>query len=71
MQKIKKHLGEIFTTVGVFIFSYNIFNFSNHNGGFNLPGALEGYDYAPSVLTMIALGSALITIGILIMRNKK
>jgi len=70
MQKIKTYLGEILTAIGVAISSYNIFNFQNHGGSANLPG-FEGYYYPSNILLLIAIGFTLITIGVLVIKNKK
>jgi len=79
-QFIKKFIGEVLVTVGVGIFSFNIFNFdyqTYEKGGlqkiFGRSEGLEGiaYYYHNNVLTMIAVSAILITIGILIIKNKQ
>lgn len=79
MKKIKKHLGEIFTILGVGISSYNIFGFSvtTQSSGLSLPSLgstpIEGvaYYYENDTLIYISFGLSLITLGILIIINKK
>jgi len=77
---IKKYFGEISLVIGVGTFFYNIFNFSYRTfgkGGLlpKLPGSddFEGiaYFYSSDVLIMIAVGAILMTIGILIIKNKQ
>jgi len=79
-QFIEKYIGEIFVTIGIGTFFYNILNFSYRTygkGGLSpkLPGIpeLEGiaYYYKNDVLIMIALGAILATIGILIIKNRQ
>lgn len=72
-------MGELFTTIGVAIFSYNIFNFDYkiYGGGldkiFRPDGELEGivYYYSNNTLMMIAIGATISIIGLLIIKNKK
>jgi len=76
---IKKFIGEILVTLGTGAFFYNIFNFSyrtyTKNGLRPEPprGELEGiaYYYNNDVLMIIAIGAALTTIGILIIKNRQ
>lgn len=74
MKKVKQFLGEILIIVGTAIASYNVFNFSNHDGELlclELFGSCEGYYYPDYVLILIAAGFTLATLGILIIKNKK
>ena len=70
-QFIKKFIGEVLATVGVGIFSFNIFNFdyqTYEKGGLQkILGRGEGlegiaYYYHNNVLTMIAVGDKIQTL---------
>lgn len=79
MQAIKKYLGEILTTIGVTISTYNILNFSYETtyGIAALPKLgekpIEGvaYYYSNESAFFITVGFTLITVGILIIKNRK
>lgn len=72
---IKKFIGEIILTGGIGLFAYSIFNFSYKTYGseFLLNGELAGmaYYYHSVTLLMIAIGAILITVGVLIIRNRQ
>ncbi|OGY44263.1 MAG: hypothetical protein A2731_03315 [Candidatus Buchananbacteria bacterium RIFCSPHIGHO2_01_FULL_39_8] len=63
-QFIKKFKAEILITCGAGLFSYNILNFRH--------GSYQGsyYYYPDGTLWGISIGIILITIGVLIIRNK-
>lgn len=65
-QFIKKFIGEILLISGIGILTYNIFNFyhtyTNYQGGY--------YYYNTGTLSLIAIGAMLMTMGILIIKNK-
>ena len=76
---IQQYLGEFFTTIGVTIFFYNIFNFDYKTYGYGLDKIFRpesefkdiAYYYSDNTLAMIAIGAAISIIGLLIIKNKK
>lgn len=75
MTLIKKYAGEISTIIGSGIFFYNIFNFSKD---FDTPSPMKAarpttlfYYYPTATLLAISLGSMLVVLGIIIIRNRK
>ena len=80
-QLIKKFIGEIILTGGIGFFTYGIFNFSfqKYGGKGGLLPSLGSestnigvaYYYDDSVLFMITIGAILITVGILIIKNRQ
>jgi hypothetical protein len=67
----KYFFGSIALTTGVGLFIFNVFNFTNgaeDTLNFNFVG--EVYYYADDTLWMIAIGAMLITVGVLMIRNK-
>lgn len=82
MRFIKKYIGELILLIGVWLFVFNIFNFSYEAP--RTKGVLPelpkltseivdsvAYYYSDSIIVLIALGAVLIVLGILIIRNKK
>ncbi|OGZ64114.1 MAG: hypothetical protein A3A98_03995 [Candidatus Staskawiczbacteria bacterium RIFCSPLOWO2_01_FULL_40_39] len=63
---VKKYFGEMLTVSGLVIFFYNILDFSYRR----VSTSVIAYYYKPSTLQLITIGIALLTVGIMIMRNK-
>jgi len=67
---IKKNLNPILILVGTFLVGYNLLNFS-YNGCFRTYLLCEKhYYYNDDVLLSLAIGSTLIVLGVLILKNK-
>ena len=72
LQLIKKYLGEILIVVGSFMAVYNLFSFDCFTGGLLTIGKIEPYYYySGDARLQIAIGVALVILGILIIRAKK
>ena len=65
----KKYLGEILITLGSGILAYNIFNFSHRGSGLRVSNPY--YYYHSDTLLFITIGTILIVVGILIIKNKR
>jgi len=74
-EKIKKYFGEILLVIGIYITTYNLFNFSyRRDCGVTLDlyecNNPVAYIYPNDTLIMLGIGFVLLVVGILIIRRK-